>query len=118
MITVNLAQDDAKRTLSLKLSGHAGAAEIGQDIVCASATMLAYTVAQIVKMMEGNKELTRKPVIKLEKGDIEISCRCKTDKGYAEALHTYFVAQVGYSLLAHNYPQYVALNLLGEPAKA
>ena len=118
MITVNLAQDDVKRTLSLKLSGHAGQAEIGQDIVCASATILAYTVAQIVKVMESNKELTRKPVIKLKKGDIEISCRCKTDEGYAKALHTYFVAQVGYSLLTHNYPQYVALNSLGEPVKA
>lgn len=118
MITVNLAQDDEKKTLSLKLSGHAGQADIGKDIVCASATILAYTVGQIVKFMEDNKELTRKPVIKLKKGDIEISCRCKTDEGYAKALHTYYVAQVGYTLLTHNYPQYVALNSLGEPAKA
>ena len=118
MITVNLAQDDEKKTLSLKLSGHAGQADIGKDIVCASATILAYTVAQVVRLMEGNKELTRKPTVKLDKGDIEITCRCKTDTSYAEALHTYFVAQVGYSLLAHNYPQYVALNSLGEPAKA
>ena len=118
MITVNLAQDDVKKTLSLKLSGHAGQADIGHDIVCASATILAYTVAQVVRLMEGNRELAKKPVIKLDKGDIEITCRCKTDKSYAEALHTYFVAQVGYSLLTHNYPQYVALNSLGEPVKA
>jgi uncharacterized protein YsxB (DUF464 family) len=118
MITVNLSQDDEKKTLSLRLEGHAGQAEVGQDIVCASATILAYTVAQIVKMMEGNKELTRKPTIKLKKGNIEITCRCKTDEGYAEALHTYFVAQIGYSLLAHNYPQYVALNSFGKPTKA
>lgn len=116
MITVNLTQDDEKKTLSLRLEGHAGQAEVGQDIVCASATILAYTVAQIVKVMEDHKELTRKPTIKLKKGDIEITCRCKTDISYAEALHTYFVAQVGYSLLAHNYPQYVALNSFGKPA--
>jgi uncharacterized protein YsxB (DUF464 family) len=118
VITVNLTQDGEKKTLSLRLKGHAGQAEVGHDIVCASATILAYTVAQIVKVMESHKELTRKPTIKLKKGDIEITCRCKTDEGYAEALHTYFVAQVGYSLLAHNYPQYVALNSLGEPVKA
>ena len=118
MITVNLSADDERRRLSLTLSGHAGQADVGQDIVCASATILAYTVGQIVKFMEDNKELTRKPVIKLEKGDIEISCRCKTDEGYAKALHTYYVAQVGYSLLAHNYPQYVALNSFGKPVEA
>lgn len=118
MITVNLSQDDAKKTLSLRLKGHAGQADIGKDIVCASATILAYTVAQVVRLMEGNKELTRKPTVKLDKGNIEITCHCKTDTSYAEALHTYFVAQVGYSLLAHNYPQYVALNSLGEPVKA
>lgn len=118
MINVKLSQADEKKTLSLRLKGHAGQAEIGKDIVCASATILAYTVAQVVRYMEDNNELTRKPTIKLNKGDIEVTCRCKTDKGYAEALHTYFVAQVGYSLLAHNYPQYVALKSLGEPVKA
>jgi uncharacterized protein YsxB (DUF464 family) len=118
MIKVKLSQNDEKKTLSLKLIGHAGQAEVGKDIVCASATILAYTVAQIVKVMESNEELTRKPTIKLKKGNIEVTCRCKTDESYAEALHTYFVAQVGYSLLAHNYPQYVALNSLGEPTKA
>ena len=32
----------------------------------------------------------------------------KTDH-YGEALHTFFVAQIGYTLLARNYPQYVEL---------
>ena len=103
---------------NISILGHADYDESGKDIVCASATILAYTVGQIVKFMDDNKELTRKPVIKLEKGDIEISCRCKTDEGYAKALHTYYVAQVGYSLLAHNYPQYVALNSFGKPVEA
>jgi uncharacterized protein YsxB (DUF464 family) len=118
MIKVKLSQNDEKKTLSLRLKGHAGQAQVGQDIVCASATMLAYTVAQMVKYMEADDKVTRASTIRLKKGNIEITCHCKTDEGYAEALHTYFVAQVGYSLLAHNYPQYVSLNSLGEPAKA
>lgn len=118
MIKVKLSQNDEKKTLSLKLKGHAGQAQVGKDIVCASATMLAYTVAQMVKYMETDDKVTRGSTIRLKKGNIEVTCRCNTDEGYAEALHTYFVAQVGYSLLAHNYPQYVSLNSLGEPAKA
>lgn len=118
MIKVKLSQNDEKKTLSLRLKGHAGQANVGHDIVCASATMLAYTVAQMVKYMEDDDKVTRRSTIRLKKGNIEVTCRCKTDTSYAEALHTYFVAQVGYSLLAHNYPQYVALNSLGEPTKA
>lgn len=118
MIKVKLSQNDEKKTLSLRLKGHAGQANVGHDIVCASATMLAYTVAQMVKYMEDDNKVTRASTIRLKKGNIEVTCHCKTDEGYAEALHTYFVAQVGYSLLAHNYPQYVALNSLGKPTKA
>ena len=33
---------------------------------------------------------------------------------YTEALHTYYVAQVGYRLLAKDYPEYVKLTTFGE----
>mgnify|MGYP007111677746 CR=1 FL=1 len=49
----------------------------------------------------------------LEEGDTIIVAKPK-EETYAETLHTFFVAQVGYHLLAHNYPQYVSLSSFGE----
>ena len=36
-------------SITLKLSGHAGQAEHDKDIVCAAASILAYTVAQTLQ---------------------------------------------------------------------
>ena len=117
MITVTLRRHDATRYIRLTVEGHAGQADIGHDIVCASASILAYTVAQIVKTMEQHGDLKDKPIVELGSGDATIVCRCKNDDIYAEAAHTLFVAQVGYLLLAHNYPQYVEVNVVGEAEK-
>lgn len=109
MIKVSIRNNANRRYLRLKVNGHSGQADIGQDIVCASASILAYTVAQIVKDMEAQDSFVVKPIIKLESGDATITCKCKTDIAYFEVFNALNVAQVGYSLLAHNYPQYVEL---------
>ena len=109
MITVTFSSNRDKREASLCLKGHAGQADIGQDIVCASASILAYTVAQIIKAMDSHKDLEETPTISLESGNGIVSCRAKDDYLYSEVLHTFFVAQTGYTLLAHNYPQYVQI---------
>ena len=109
MIYVNIKKRRGIRWLRLRVTGHAGQAEIGQDIVCASASILTYTVAQIVKDMGERGRLKKEPVISLEDGCATISCVCKDNESYYEALSAYNVALVGYSLLAHNYPQYVEI---------
>lgn len=114
MISVSLIVNDKERSLRLKVKGHAGQAVIGQDIVCASASILTYTVAQIVTDMESKAQLDGKPTIELNSGDATVSCICKDDNGYADALNSYYVAMVGYQLLAHNYPQFVELKIVGE----
>ena len=114
MLTVSFNFDRDKREASLCIKGHAGQAKIGQDIVCASASILAYTVAQIIKAMDSHKDLEETPTINLEHGDGIVSCRAKDDYLYSEVLHTFFVAQTGYTLLAHNYPQYVQIITDGE----
>ena len=112
MITAIFIKD--RETLSLKLSGHAGAAKAGQDVICASASILAYTVAQEAKNMEKRHQLVEPPIIRLEEGDAEITVNPVNDAAYADALHTFYVAQVGFSLLAYNHPQYVELLTLNE----
>ena len=114
MITVTLTHDQ-KSGFTLTLSGHAKAAEAGRDIICASASILAYTVAQEVKNMEIRHQLAEPPLIKMESGDALIKFLPKNDAAYNDALHTLYVAEVGFALLARNYPQYVEL-IIGEQA--
>ena len=99
--------------ITMKLSGHAGQAKKGEDIVCSAVSILAYTVAQALQFMYEEGGLQKKPHIKLTEGNTIIVAKPKPES-YAEALHTFFVAQVGYHLLSHNYPQYVTLSSFGE----
>jgi uncharacterized protein YsxB (DUF464 family) len=112
MISVKFEQTD-KGTIVFTCKGHAGQAEKGQDIVCASASMLAYTLAQNIIFLQDRGVFKGKARAMLNDGDAHISCKPKKSE-MADVLRTFFVVQVGYSLLAHNYPQYVELKLFGQ----
>lgn len=110
MIKATFEEKDNKLTLTLK--GHAGQANIGYDIVCASCSILAYTVAQLVKVAEAQGDLKTVPKVKLESGDAIISCE-PVGEAYNGLYAAYMFAVTGYNLLAHNYPQYVELKQFG-----
>ena len=118
MIKVTFRSNDEAKSLCLTVQGHAGQADMGHDLICASASILAYTVAHIVITMEHHGDLEGDPIIALESGDAVISIRCKNNDIYAEAAHAFFVVKAGYSLLARNFPQYVELITVGEPSEA
>lgn len=101
------------KTLILTLKGHAEQAEIGRDIVCASASILAYTVAHMVSAMREEGKLKKNPHIRMDSGDATITCK-PTKQYFGEAMHTFKVAECGYDLLAHTYPEYVRLTKFGE----
>jgi uncharacterized protein YsxB (DUF464 family) len=109
MIKVKYTYDRDKRECSLLVEGHAGQAEIGRDIVCASASILSYTIAQVIKSMEHHGDLVESPTLDLDSGDATIVCRAKDDYLFAELMQNFFVIQTGYQLLAHNYPEYVQI---------
>lgn len=111
MITASFYKKD-NGSIHMTLRGHSGAAPKGQDLVCASATMLAYTVAQAVQFMyeQGNR-LRCKPKISIQEGAATVIAT-PTQDGYAEVLHAFWVVQCGIHLLAHNYPQYIRLEHL------
>lgn len=96
--------------ITFQLTGHAGSAPIGQDIVCASASILAYTLAQRAMTMQRNGLLARKAIIKLDEGNAVVTIRPKQET-MADALSTLITIQTGYQLLAKEYPEYV--NLIG-----
>lgn len=113
MIQVRFEKSEDGKSLILTVKGHSGQATLGQDIVCASASILAYTVAQTVIIMRDQGKLKKKPTIRLDSGDAVITC--KPNRAYFnEALHTFYVAEVGYILLNHKYPEFVNVIRLDE----
>ena len=111
MITAKFYQKPDNGSIHMTLKGHAQAAPKGEDLVCSAATMLAYTVAQAVKFMHEQGKLKKKPKISIRDG-IATIIATPTEEGYAEALHTFWVAQCGIHVLQHNYPQNVKLEHL------
>lgn len=111
MITAKFYQKPSNGSIHMTLKGHAKAAPYGEDLICASATMLAYTVAQAVQFMYEQGKLKKKPKISLKEGNATIIATPNEDD-YAEALHTFWVAQCGIHVLVHNYPQNVQMEHL------
>ena len=111
MITARFYLKPSNGSIHMTLKGHASAAPKGEDLICASATMLAYTVAQAVQFMHEEGKLKKKPKIRILDGEA-IIIATPTEEAYAEALHTFWVAQCGAHVLAHNYPQNVNLEHL------
>ena len=107
IVESRVGNDDKGRATDfyLKVTGHAGSAEKGKDIVCASASMLMYTLAQTAKILEQKGRLKEPALIRTESGDAEIAFTAKA-KHSAEAAHCFFTVMVGYQLLCHNYPLY------------
>ena len=111
MIVAKFYQKPDNGTIHMTLKGHAQAAPKGEDLVCSAATMLAYTVAQAVQFLFEQGQLKKKPKILLREGSATIIAT-PTEEGYAPVLHTFWVAQCGIHVLAHNYPQNVKLEHL------
>ena len=89
----------------LTVTGHARSAEPGKDLVCASASILAYTLAANVANMADNGQV-RQPVIKTDNGDAEISCNPRHNLKASVTL-VFDTVCVGFELLAHDYPEYI-----------
>lgn len=112
MTQVRFDFTEDRKSLILTVKGHAGADEPGKDTICSAATILAYTLAQVVKTMREEDKLRKEPTIRLDPGDCCIVCKPKRQY-YDEVLIVYSVIQSGYNLLAHNFPDNVSVKLFG-----
>ena len=110
MLNVTFEEKDGKLTLTMK--GHAGQAVFGKDIVCSAASILAYTVAQFVHTAGKEGNLVLRPIIDLDEGSAFISCEPWKDS-YATIKGVYLFAEVGFKLLANDYPLFVKLKEFG-----
>lgn len=99
------------KELELSVTGHAGAAEKGKDIVCSAVSMLFYTLAQAVA--DSEDMLTEAPVIEIEDGNGSVSCKPK-GVFLATMQRTYWTVLTGFELAAHEYKEYINFTVEGQ----
>ncbi len=98
------------KTMMVKVTGHAGQAEKGKDIVCSAVSILFLTLAQAV--MDSREALEDEPVILINDGDGLVSCKPK--KEYEATMQrTYWTILTGFELLAQEYKEYVSFAVIG-----
>lgn len=91
--------------LTLAIWGHAEYAEAGKDIVCASVSILAMTIAQFAGKLKD--EGLANPEIRMEKGDVYIDINPNTYTDYEDVLLVVDNMCAGFELLAQQYPDNV-----------
>lgn len=112
MIKATFSKDKFDKSITMTLEGHAKSDDAGKDLICASASILAYTLAQSLQYIKAQGGI-RRLRIKFDSGYARIKCY-PTEDYYDVVLNTYFVTEVGLNLLAQNYPEYVKTKLFGE----
>lgn len=95
----------------LTVKGHALSDVPGRDLVCASCSALAYTLAANVGHMD-DMGYVRDVTVKMEPGDCEIGCKPKGK--YTATVNLVMNAVcVGFEMLAVSHPQYISYEIHG-----
>ncbi len=91
--------------------GHARSGEVGHDLVCASVSILVYTLASFVENMKSAGQ-TKYPTIVLESGEALIVCNAP--RRYQGAVTLAFdTLCAGFELLARDYPDNISYEIRG-----
>lgn len=91
------------------MQGHAGSGEVGHDLVCASASILVYTLASFAKNTHKARQV-KKLKIRLDEGDAEVSFKAKPRFRVALTLVCDAIC-AGFELLARNYPENISYEI-------
>ena len=94
------------RGYSLRITGHAGYAPAGQDIVCAAVTILSYALGGMLLRAQSEGLLREPPVVDMQPGDITVACAPKNERVVRAMWDT---ALLGMQMVAHEYPRNVRL---------
>ena len=95
-------------SIQLGMNGHARAAPRGEDLVCAGATTLAYTAAQVATTLYEEGKLARRPKIDICEGKaVVIATPLEDEKQTLE--QAFAVVRLGLEMLSHNYPHCIRL---------
>ena len=96
----------------VSIEGHAQSGEVGHDLVCASVSTLAYTLAAFVLNMKDAKQVYN-PKVELNDGDALIYCEPPNRyKGSVTLVFDSICA--GFELLAQEYPENISYEIRGK----
>lgn len=100
MLTVTLTK--TKTQYKLEMTGHCDTAPKGYDLVCAAASILCLTMAQVLE--ENEDKLKKKAKIEIAEGDAKIVWQPAVK--YAGALqNSLYTVMTGLRVLQHNHPE-------------
>ena len=91
---------------SVTVEGHAYSGEAGHDLVCASASILVYTLASFVENMKEAKQVSE-PFLVIEEGNAWIECDPRRDIKPPITL-VFDSICAGFELLAKNHPDNIS----------
>lgn len=95
----------------VEVQGHAQSGEVGHDLVCASASILVYTLASFVENMKRAKQVYN-PTTELKDGDALIYCDAPNK--YKHSITLVFDSICGgFELLAKDYPDNIKFEMRG-----
>lgn len=95
----------------VSVTGHAESGEAGHDLVCASASILCYTLASFVNNMKIAKQVYN-PTTELKEGDALISC--EPPNKYKNSVTLVFDSICGgFDILAKSNPDYISFEMHG-----
>ena len=96
----------------VSVTGHAHSGEVGHDLVCASASILIYTLAAFVNNMKLAKQVYN-PTAELKEGDALIYC--DAPKKYKNSITLVFDSICGgFDILAKSYPDNISFEMIGD----
>ncbi len=97
-------------TFELKIEGHAGHGNKGEDIVCSAISALFYTLA--ASLTQSANMLKKAPIIKDKDGNGYLKCKPKEE--YAGNIaRSYWTILVGFEMIAAQYPENVKFKVAG-----
>ena len=93
----------------VSMTGHAQSGEMGHDLVCASASILTYTLASFVENMKTAGQI-KSTTIQLKEGDSLI--HCDVPNRYKSPVTLVFDSIcAGFELLARDYPDNISYEM-------
>jgi uncharacterized protein YsxB (DUF464 family) len=99
-----------RRLNCVEMKGHAKSGKKGHDLVCAAASILAYTLASSVRGLKDADAVVYCD-IKLDEGDAHISCKPREKR--TSAVELVFVTLCeGFRILAEQYPKNVSYTIM------
>lgn len=100
-----------RKNLELKVQGHAKSAEKGEDLICAAASILVYTLAANVAEMSTDKKSFRRSKTDLKEGNAVISIApVHGMKSVATVIFDSICS--GFDILAQQYPENVRYDVV------